>query len=77
MGHINGHEYTNDLQRAFIDGQPESVFREKMKDPSIYQLESVSGNRGHSREAVNLTIDSFRNVNKNAGGELWKALLMQ
>lgn len=77
LGHINGHEYTNDLQRAFIEGQPESVFREKMKDPSIYQLESVSGNRGHSREAVNLTIDSFRNVNKNAGGELWKALLMQ
>ena len=77
MGHVNGHEYTNELQRAFMNGQPESVFRDKMKNPSIYQLESVSGNRGHSREAVNLTIDSFRNVNKNVGGELWKALLTQ
>lgn len=77
MGHINGHEYTNELQRAFMNGEPEAVFREKMRDPSIYQLESVIGNRSHVREAANLTIDNFRNVNKNIGDELWKVLLTQ
>lgn len=77
MGHINGHEYTNELQRAFANGKTEEFFREKMKDASIYQLESVSGNRGHSREAISITIDSFRGVEKDIGEELWIKLLTQ
>ena len=77
MGHINGHEYTNELQRAFANGKTEEFFREKMKEASIYQLESVSGNRGHSREAINITIDSFRGVEKDIGEELWIKLLTQ
>ena len=74
MGHIAGREYTNELQRAFMNGLTESAFREKMHDPSIYQLESVAGNRSHAREAVRLTIDNFRGVTKNVGDELWNAL---
>lgn len=74
MGHIRGHEYTNDLQRAFMNGTPEDVFRKLQNDPKIYQLESVKGNRSHAREAIGITIDSFRGVTKDVGGELWKAL---
>lgn len=74
MGHVAGREYTNELQRAFMNGLTESAFKEKMRDASIYQLESVAGNRSHAREAVRLTIDSFRGVNKQVGDELWNAL---
>lgn len=77
MGHVAGREYTNELQRAFMNGLTESAFREKMRDPSIYQLESMTGNRSHIREGVRLTIDSFRGVNKQVGDELWNALSMQ
>jgi len=77
MGHVAGREYTNELQRAFMNGLTESAFREKMRDPSIYQLESITGNRSHTREGVRLTIDSFRGVNKQVGDELWNALSMQ
>ncbi len=77
MGHVAGREYTNELQRAFMNGLTESAFREKMRDPSIYQLESMVGNRSHIREGVRLTIDSFRGVNKQVGDELWNALSMQ
>lgn len=77
MGHVAGREYTNELQRAYMNGLPESAFREKMHDPSIYQLESMAGNRSHAREGVRLTIDSFRGVNKQVGDELWNALSMQ
>lgn len=76
MGHVYGHEYTNELQRAFFNGDSAEVFKARMNDPSIYQLESVAGNRSHVREAVNLTVDSFKNVNKNVDvKELWKAVL--
>ena len=74
MGHVAGREYTNELQRAFMNGLTESAFKEKMRDPSLYQLESMAGNRSHAREAVRLTIDSFRGVNKKVGDELWNAL---
>ena len=74
MGHVAGREYTNELQRAFMNGLTETAFKEKMRDPSIYQLESMAGNRSHAREAVRLTIDSFRGVNKKVGDELWNAL---
>ena len=74
MGHVAGREYTNELQRAFMKGLTESAFKEKMRDPSLYQLESMAGNRSHAREAVRLTIDSFRGVNKKVGDELWNAL---
>lgn len=74
MGHAAGREYTNELQRAFMNGLTETAFKEKMRDPSIYQLESMAGNRSHAREAVRLTIDSFRGVNKKVGDELWNAL---
>ncbi len=77
MGHIKGHEYINDLQRAFMNGDPEDVFRELQNNPEIYQLESISANRSHSREGVKLTIDSFKGVNKYISEELWKVLLTQ
>lgn len=77
MGHIRGHEYINDLQRAFMDGKSEDVFRKLQSDPKIYQLESVKGNRSHVREAGAITIDSFKDVKKYVGEELWKVLLMQ
>ncbi len=77
LGHIRGREYTNELQRAFANGQSESAFRESMKDPSIYQLESVTGNRSHLHEAPQITIDSFENVKKEIGNELWKKLSTQ
>jgi len=76
MGHKSGFEYTNELQRAFMNGQSEASFRARMRDPSIYQLESVNGNRSHQSEAARLVIDDFRKVNKDIGKELWEALLM-
>lgn len=74
LGHIPGHEYVNELQRAYMNGLSESAFRENMRNPAIYQLESVNGNRNHAREGVKLTIDSFRNVDKNVGEKVWNAL---
>ena len=77
MGHVYGNEYTNELQRAFMNGVSESDFKMAMQNPSIYQLQSVSSNRSHGFEAQRITIDDFSGVEKNIGGELWKKLLMQ
>ena len=74
MGHANGHEYVNELQRAYVKGLSEDEFRSLMKDPSIYRLESQYGNRSHLREAPSIGIDSFPGVKKEIEGELWKAL---
>ena len=77
MGHIYGNEYTNELQRAYMNGMSESAFKNAMQDPSIYQLQSVSSNRSHNFEAPRITIDDFPGVDTNIGEELWKRLLMQ
>ena len=43
MGHIEGHEYTREFQRAFMNGESEMSFRNRMMNvPDIYQLEAPS-----------------------------------
>lgn len=77
MGHVYGSEYTNELQRAYMNGMSESAFRKAMQDPTIYQLQSMSSNRSHGFEASRITIDDFPEVEKSIGDELWKNLSTQ
>lgn len=77
MGHVYGNEYTNELQRAYINGMTEVDFKSAMQDPVIYQLQSVNSNRSHGFEASRITIDDFPGVEKNIGDELWKKLSTQ
>ena len=48
MGHKKGHDYKNELQRAFMNGELEASFRNIMLNAtSIYQLETPSKNRSY------------------------------
>ena len=77
MGHKRGHEYINELQRSFAKGESEDIFRRKMNDPKIYQLESVGGNRSHMREGYRVTIDRGlpgKVIKTGIEKKLWKTL---
>jgi hypothetical protein len=50
LGHVSGHEFRREAQKAEEEGLTREEFRDRMNDPDLYQTEDPSENRSHAHE---------------------------
>ena len=65
LGHMPGHEFWREAEKAAKEGLDQEQFNERMNNPNLYQIESPHENRAHAYEMPkDQTYNSIENKNE-------------